>query len=236
MLVRMTVQGLMALLYALEITALLWVSHPLYKEKYYVGVKMLCSVSFVGLALLFAAVSKHWTPFFGYLPALLLCAFGDFFMGRYQVARKKRELFLGIFFFLCAHVGLLAVLFTLDDTFNAFNLLLPAAALALFLILKFKARLHLGRALAPACVYCLFLSLMLSKCLQYLYLHPSIAAGWIAIGGLLFFVSDTTIIFLYFYKFSSKDKARRVHYVNLVTYYFAMLAFDMSILYLVRIP
>lgn len=236
MLVRMVVQGLMAVLYALEITALLWVTHPNYKEKYYVGVKTLCSISFVGIALLFAAISKHWDYFWNLLPALVLCALGDLFMALYQVRRKKRQIFLGIFVFLCAHVSLLVLLFSLDDTFSLWNILFPLAALAVFLILKFKVRLHLGRLLLPASIYCVFLSLMLSKCLQYMYLHPAIASGWIGLGGTLFFISDVTIIFLYFYKFPSKDTGRRVHYMNLVTYYFGILAFDMSILYLVRIP
>jgi uncharacterized membrane protein YhhN len=228
----MAAQGILAVVYTIEIAALLWGAHPRNKDQYYVGIKMLCSVSFWGIALLFTVISKHWDYGWLMLLPMAFCVVGDLFMGLYQVKRKRRNLVLGLVFFLLAHFGLLLVLFHLDTVFNLWNVLVPAVALLAFVFLKLKLHLHLGRMMIPACIYTLLLTLMLSKSLQYFYLHPSIASAWIGLGGLLFFLSDFTIIFLYFYRFRSRENKLIIHYVNLVTYYFAMLAFDMSILYL----
>ena len=45
------------------------------------------------------------------------------------------------------------------------------------------------------------------------------------------FISDFTIIFLYFYKFRKPENRGKIHYLNLATYYYGILAFDISILY-----
>lgn len=62
-------------------------------------------------------------------------------------------------------------------------------------------------------------------------LYPGLASGWLGLGGMLFFTSDFTIIFLYFYKFRKAENRRKIHCINLATYYFGILAFDISILY-----
>lgn len=236
MLIRMVVQGVVAILYTAEIAVLLCVTHPKYKDRCYVPVKMMCSVSFVGISVMYAIVSKHWAYFYLLMCPLLLCAFGDLFMGFYQVRRKKRHMLFGMVFFLLAHLGLLRMLFALDKRLGVWNLLVPAAALAVFFVLKKVFHLHPGRLLVPVCIYAVFLALMLSKSLEQMILHPGIASAWIGVGGLLFFLSDLTIIFLYFYKFRQKSSRRVCHYVNLTTYYFAILAFDTSILYMIYVP
>ena len=62
-------------------------------------------------------------------------------------------------------------------------------------------------------------------------LYPGLASGWIGFGGIAFFISDFTIIFLYFYKFHKPENRCKIHYLNLATYYYGILAFDISILY-----
>ena len=228
---RMVVQGLVAIIYTLELVGLLFVTQPKYKPKYYVPVKMTCSVSFVLIAVLFAAVSRHWAYFSMLLMPLLFCAVGDLFMGLYQVARKKRNMVLGLVLFLTAHIGLLVALFRIDASLTWWNLLVPVVALVTFLTVKFKMHLHMGK-LTPACVvYSIFLALMLSKSTQYMFLYPGIASCWIGLAGILFFASDFTIIFVYFYKFKSKKAQKAIHYVNLITCFLAIFAFDVSILY-----
>jgi uncharacterized membrane protein YhhN len=193
---------------------------------------MLCSLSFVGIAVLFSTVSKHWNYGTMLLFPLVLCCIGDLFMGLYQVRHKKRQLFAGMVFFALAHLGLILMLFVIDSTFNVWNVAVPLVVVISFIVLKRKVHLHLGKMMLPACVYSVFLAMMLSKSLQYTYFHVSIGAAWIGVAGLLFFISDFTIIFLYFYKFQTKEARQKIHYANLSTYYFGILAFDMSILYM----
>ena len=95
----MLAQGIGIAVYTLELALLLWVSQSRYKKKYYVPSKMLCSVTFVVLAIVFALVSHHMEYFFGFFPALCFCLLGDLFMGLYQVGRQKRKSDVGNFGF-----------------------------------------------------------------------------------------------------------------------------------------
>ena len=54
MFTRMMAQGIVTIIYTLEFAGLLVAALPRYKQKYYVPVKMLCSVSFVVIAVMFA--------------------------------------------------------------------------------------------------------------------------------------------------------------------------------------
>ena len=76
---------------------------------------------------------------------------------------------------------------------------------------------------------------MLAKAISYMVFNFSLAGAWIGIAGILFFASDFSIIFLYFYKFKNKTNRQKVHIFNLLTYYMAVMAFDISILYMVMI-
>jgi hypothetical protein len=52
---------------------------------------------------------------------------------------------------------------------------------------------------------------------------------WLALAGILFLVSDFSIIFLYFYHYRSKTVKRIMHFGNLATYYAAILVFIFSL-------
>ena len=52
--------------------------------------------------------------------------------------------------------------------------------------------------------------------------------------GLLFFISDYTLNFCYFYKMKNKKRTNVMNMINLASYFFGILAFDMSILYFVK--
>ncbi len=235
MIMKVVIQGVVLVVYMIELAILLFVAHTEYKDKYYVPIKMLCSITFVGAGILFGVVSKHFMYSKMLVLPLLFCALGDLFMGLYQVKRKKGNLILGIIFFLIAHIGLIDLLFKLDPAFNAYNVVIPIVTVLVFFIVKKWRHIHLGRIMPLACVYSIFLSLMLSKATQYMFMHPSIAGGWIGIAGILFFISDFSIIFLYFYKFKTKENRLKIHTLNLVTYYMAIIAFDVSILYMVMV-
>lgn len=228
---RMLVQGIVTILYTIECAGLLVTALPRYKERFYVPMKMACSVSFVLAATVFAFVSEHMRYFYFLLVPLLLCVAGDFFMGKYQVKKRRQSMMLGILFFLMAHMGFVLCFFQIDATFDWWNIFLPLVVLAGFLFSRRLFRLHLGRFFVPAAIYAVFLALMLSKAVQIAFLQPSLAACWVAVGAVAFFISDATIVFLYFYKFKKPEHRLLIHYVNLATYYFGILAIAISILY-----
>ncbi len=232
---RMMTQTVIIMIYMIELAGLIFVTQPQYKKKHYVPVKMLCSLSFVGAAIVFGIVSGHVNYMAYLMGPLVMCALGDLFMGLYQVGSHKRQLVLGIIFFLMAHVGLIYTMFRLDGRVDVINFLLPVMMVIIFLIVKKKCHIHMGRVTYLACVYCGFLSFMLAKAISYMVFNFSLAGAWIGIAGILFFASDFSIIFLYFYKFKNKTNRQKVHIFNLLTYFMAVMAFDISILYMVMI-
>lgn len=234
MITKLVVQGVCILIYSLEVTALLWVSESKYKKQYYVKVKMLCSISFILIGLIYAAVSSHWIYFQQLLPTLLFCAVGDFFMGCFQVRRYTRNMILGIASFLVAHICLLLLLYSVIPAFSWWNILFPVIAVFLLCLQKKMLHMHYGRLWAPVLLYCIFLSLDLAKSIEVMILRPCISSAWIGVGGMLFFLSDYTLNFCYFHKMKSKSRATAMNLINLGSYFLGILAFDISILYFVR--
>lgn len=231
MITKMVVQGVCAMIYALEVAVLLWVANSQYKKKYYVKVKMLCSISFILIGLIFAGVSEHWAYFLQLLPMLIFCALGDLFMGFYQVRRYTRNMILGISSFLVAHICLLILLFGINPTFSWWNVLIPVIAVIVLFVQKRVLHMHYGRLWAPVVIYSVFLSLDFAKSLEIMLFRPCISSAWIGVGGIFFFISDYTLNFCYFYKMKTKSRATWMNIINLASYFFSILAFDMSILY-----
>ena len=114
MFTRMMAQGIVTIIYTLEFAGLLVAALPRYKQKYYVPVKMLCSVSFVVIAVMFAFVSDHMQYFYMMLVPLVLCAVGDLFMGLYQIRSRRKHMLAGMIVFLLAHMGFLICFFRID--------------------------------------------------------------------------------------------------------------------------
>ena len=215
----MIAQGVCTLIYTLEVAALLWVAQSQYKKQYYVKVKMLCSISFILIGFVYAAVSSHWAYYVQLLPTLIFCALGDFFMGCYQIRRYARNMILGIGCFLMAHICLLLLLYSIIPAFSWWNILFPVIALFVLCLQKKMLHMHYGKLWAPVLIYCIFLSFDFAKSLEIMILRPCISSAWIAVGGLFFFISDYTLNFCYFHKMNSKKKAVILNLVNLGSYF-----------------
>ncbi len=186
-------------------------------KRHYITVKMLCSVSFLAIALWFTAQGAN-DPYrmrFAFT-GLVLCALGDLFMGQYNRYRKKNYMASGILTFLLAHTAFLAYFYHISPKVHWFAILFPiVSCLALWCIIP-VFRLHLGKLKGFTILYCAFVSSLMGKAL-------TMGQPRLAIASTLFWISDFTLVFLYFYHYRNKKVEKITHAVNLSTYYSAML-------------
>lgn len=219
------------LVYTLLLLGLLAVTKEEYKKKYYGKVKLIASLGFVAAAFVCAAASGNWGLMLAMLPSLLLCTAGDVYLARYQTGDIKRDMLKGIATFLLAHIGFLAVMFYLSRDVHVYNVIAPLCAVAVLFLCVRLFHLKMGKLRTPSFIYALFVSAMAAKAVAVAGVTPAPFSWLMGAGGLLFFASDFSIIFLYFYHYKQKGHRRYVQMFNLVTYYYAVLAFDFCILF-----
>lgn len=220
-----------AVIYSMLLAVLLVVTKEEYKPRYYGKAKLAASLGFVSAALICGCVSGNRLLMLGMFPSLLLCVAGDVFLAKYQTGHVKRHMLLGIITFLLAHIGFLAVMYTLDPSAGLYVIVAPVAVLLIFVWCIRRFHLKLGKLRLPAMIYSVFVASMAVKAVALFCTMQGTFSLLISVGGVLFFASDFSIIFLYFYHYSNKGHRRYVQIFNLVTYYYAVLAFAFSMLF-----
>lgn len=201
-------------IYSVLLISLLFVCDNDYSKKYYVPFKTACSASFLLLLFINTRALDASPSLFG---PLALCFVGDVLMGMYNTYKKKRFVLSGLVAFLIAHIFFLAYMINMAPNTSIVVALVPFAMLMVMAVVYKLCHFHMGKIKYPAFLYCYFVSAMCMKSFEI--------GGIIAIAGLLFFLSDFSIMFLYFFHFKRKTHKKIVHYFNLVTYYFAILLF-----------
>ena len=210
------------IIYVALLIALFYVCDNSLSRRYYVPLKVVCSASFLVILWINQVFSeKLWLMFW----ALLACFVGDLLMGMYNTYVKKEFITLGIIAFMLGHVGLLNYMCRITEKTNMLVYLLPVGVCLLLCGMKKMWHLHMGRLFVPCMIYCYFVSTMTLKAIEC----GANGMGEIAAAGVLFLLSDFTILFLYFYHFPDKKNKRLVHFVNLSTYYMAILLFIYSL-------
>lgn len=222
---------LLLLVYTLLQILLLHYSEHEKSKSYYVPIKLLCSIAFVAVAGIFAVQSVNYEYFLMMLPSLLLCLLGDVFMGIFNQFHRKRYMLLGLLLFLSAHIGFLILLFHIQPQWILWDVLVPIVGISMVMLIIHFMRLHMGKLRIGVLIYSIFISGLLAKSVHYMIAVGSTTAICMGIGGILFFLSDFLILFLYFYHFKSKKLHHMIHYLNLLTYYYGLYLFGMSILY-----
>ena len=210
------------IIYVALLIALFSVCDNSLSRRYYVPLKVVCSASFLVILLINQWFSPKLTMMFW---ALFACFVGDLLMGLFNTYMIKQYMALGIIAFMLGHVGLLNYMCRLTDTTSDLVYLLPLVACIALVIMKKMWHLHMGRLLVPCIIYCYFVTTMSLKAIEC----GVSGMSEIAAAGILFFLSDFTILFLYFYHFTDKNSKKMVHFVNLATYYIAILLFVYSI-------
>ena len=91
-----------------------------------------------------------------------------------------------------------------------------------------KKNIHTGKLRPFIMIYAFFVALFFSKGMHLAITDFSVPNLMIAVGSGLFFASDISILFLYFYK----SKGVKIHIFNLATYYYGMLLLASNFLFL----
>ena len=123
------------------------------------------------------------------------------------------------------HVGLLNYMCRITDVTKVMVYIFPVVPCIVLIVMQKWFHLHMGNLYVPCLIYCYFVSTMTLKAIEC----GLNGMPLIGLAGTLFLFSDFTILFLYFYHFRSIKAKRIVHYVNLATYYIAILLFIYSL-------
>lgn len=147
----------------------------------------------------------------GVLVGLLLSFGGDVAL---MFQQDRRAFMVGLGLFLLAHVAYTVAL-TLLGRFSAWDLLSAAVLLAAALVFYPLIKPNLGSMRLPVIAYIVVISLMVSRALATL-VSPVFSSGqavMIALGAVLFYVSDMILASTRFWK------RWRYHRLNLAFYY-----------------
>lgn len=230
-----TILTISIIVYALMLTGLLTVAgNSALKEKHYVKVKMLTSGGFIVAAYIFGYLGQNQDELLHLLPALAGCFIGDYFMGLYNRSRKKRFMGLGIGFFMLAHIGFLWYLYWLDNSIVIWDYLLPVVVILLTYLLVYVAHLHLGKIRPAVGIYSAFVTAFMVKAVHFMLVNKG-SMGFTSYGvmtgvaGILFFTSDFSLLFLYFYHFHNKKCEKATHIYNLFSYYVAVFLIGLTL-------
>lgn len=211
-----------SLLYLLSLLVLLVVCVKDGKRKYYVKAKMTVSSLFVIFSVIYYFCGNQdirivWASF----PALLLCWCGDLFLGLYQKKHKKKMMLLGIGAFAVAHIFLCLYLFMRVPGIGFFEIVGPVLAIGATTLMMKVFKLHTGKARVPVIIYSAFVTEFMIKAVHIMFSNVN---GGIVIGlaGILFWLSDLSLLFIYFAYFKKRWALIVLHVFNLASYFIAV--------------
>lgn len=190
----------------------------------YLPEKALCSLCFVAVAAVCAALGSRPEAFWRLLPALLCCVVGDVVLALYNHLRRQSLFLAGLVAFLAGHILFVWGLCQLQPMGWPVPLaaVLGAGGAA---ALSGMPGMRTGRMRPWVVLYAAFVSALLGKGLQLAFGMGQLWCFLVLAGAVLFWISDLLILFLYFYH--SKHPA--VHVANLLTYYYAMFLIAVSL-------
>lgn len=190
----------------------------------YVPEKTLCSLCFMVVAAVCAAMGSRPEAFWRLLPALLCCVVGDVVLALYNHLRRPGLFLAGLGAFLAGHALFVWGLCRLQPMGWPVPLTAVLGAVGAA-VLSGMPGMRTGRMRPWVVLYAAFVSALLGKGLQLAF---GIAQSWcflVLAGAVLFWISDLLILFLYFYHV----KHPAVHVANLLTYYYAMFLIAVSL-------
>lgn len=237
---------LLFVLYAIPFTFLmLSTSRPKHK-KYYIPAKTINSIAFMGVSIFCAYFGKNITTLVYLLPALLLCLTGDVILGFYNAVNEKAiegngvshgdtsanvtpkpTLFImGLLSFAFGH-GCFIYAFSKMQRLTLIDFVFPILAIFITIGLTRLDGMNTGNLTILIAAYSFMVAMLFSKGILLVLAQFTVQNLLLSIGATLFLISDTLILFLYFYN----KKYMAVHVINLTTYYYGMFFIGLSLLY-----
>lgn len=192
------------------------VRKPDYKKTYLVR-KTIQSLAFLAVLALSWRICGQTFLFLQLLPAFLCCLIGDVLLALYNKFRKKRMFATGLCVFLAGHLFFLHRMSSMQ-TFAWTDLIFPACGVVIAAVMTGSKSFHTGRLRPCILIYTFFVSALFAKSVHVAWSMPDAFHVTAAVGCLLFFASDFSILFLYFYK----TRDIRIHLFNLASYYMGM--------------
>lgn len=223
---RVVIFFTITVLYGILLTTFLYaVSKENYKERYIIW-KSVQSVAFLLVFFLAAWVSGIIKTFWLMLPAFACCFTGDVLLAFYNRYRKKRIFALGLLAFLAGHLFFIRWMSYIQKP-DAKDLVFPLVAVLITFWLTNGKLLHTGRLRPCILVYAFFVAMLAEKSLRIAVTLPELYHTLAGAGGLLFMISDVSILFLYFWK----KRNKKIHLFNLLTYYIGIFLLASSVLF-----
>lgn len=236
---------LLFVLYTIPFSFLMLTRNPKYR-KYYVLAKTINSVAFITVSIYCAYNGANIGTLVHFLPALLLCLIGDVVLGFYNIARErniKRNkishgetstngtakptfFIMGLLSFAFGHACFIYA-FSKIQSLTWVDLVFPVLAIFITIGLTKLDGMNTGKLTVLIAAYSFMVAMLFSKGMHLVLVQYSVQNLLLCIGATLFLISDTFILFLYFYN----KKYEVVHIINLATYYYGMFFIALSLLY-----
>ena len=165
----------------------------------YIYFKTLTSLTFVVTGIYYGYQKQN----FIFIPVLI-----GFFIGDIMLATKLRRSFIyGMGGFFAADVWLVYVLLQLKEV-TIFDFILSTLVLIFVNRISKNPKMHLGHYKKPMYGYGFVLALAVSNSISCCLLYRTPDYLVLAIGMVLYFISDFLLMFQYFYKTEHRDKLK----------------------------
>lgn len=188
-----------------------------FRDKFFV-MKTVCSLSFVILSFLYALSHNNVQEYKYVGSGFLLCFLGDIVLGIFNSHKNKKYFIVGAGLFLLAHVSFIIGL-SIICPMKAAELIAPVLVLIFtYLLLRTNKFVLVNTLRLVIYVYSVFVSLLMAHGISMFIQLQTLNALLVMLGGILFFISDTLIVFLYFHR----KRRWSTHGWNLATYYVAI--------------
>ena len=193
-------------------------------RKYYLPAKMICSLEFLLLSFVMGALSGQMIWTLQLSPGFLLCLIGDLLMGLRHKSQKNTCFLLGTMSFALAHICFLVMLYA-SHSFRWLDLIVVIAMPIVIKLLKRTGQFQFGKYEGMAILYSILVAGFAWKSTEIAMETRQNADICLAVGAAFFFLSDSLIFFISFWK----KRMWPLHGMEISAYYIAMHLIGLSI-------
>ena len=168
-------------------------------RKYYLPVKMVCSLEFLLFSFTMGLLYGQLLQTLKLLPGLLLCLIGDLFMGMRHKSQKNTCFLLGTMAFALAHISFLVMLL-ISYPFQWADLTVVIVMPIVIKLLKQTGQFRFGKYEGMAILYSILVAGFAWKSAEIAIGTMQSADICLAAGAVCFFLSDSLIFLISFWK------------------------------------